>query len=218
MKLKQVLLSVCCLVSFTTISAQQQVEVMIFRTEGDSTVAKKEKVKMEIIRSANDTTASGTAIAKPPVKAPKEYLLKSGDNSATFKYQDINGKTVSLADFEGKYVLIDVWATWCAPCKKEIPFLQALEKKMQGKNIVFASISCDQNKAAWEKMVKNEKLGGVQLHTGGDKTFMEAYEIDGIPRFILLDKKGKIIDPNMKNRPSDPTLSAYLNILEGISD
>lgn len=145
----------------------------------------------------------------------KKEELKAGDQSPVFKYLDINGKEVSLDDLKGKYVYIDVWATWCGPCKGELPHLKELEKKMHGKKIVFVSISCDKDKSAWETMVKEKELGGIQLHNGGDREFMTAYEIRGIPRFILLDKKGKIVNPNM-TRPSNPETEKTLNALKGI--
>ena len=100
------------------------------------------------------------------VNAQEKKELKEGDQAPTFKYLDINGKEVSLSDLKGKYVYIDVWATWCGPCQYELPHLKELEKKMHGKKIVFVSISCDKDKAAWEKMVKEQGLGGVQLHNG----------------------------------------------------
>ena len=145
----------------------------------------------------------------------KKGELKAGGQSPVFKYTDINGKEVSLNDLKGKYVYIDVWATWCGPCKAELPHLKELEKKMHGKKIVFVSISCDKDKAAWEKMVKEKELGGVQLHNGGDQEFMKAYLITGIPRFILLDKKGKIVNAKM-TRPSNPETEKTLNALKGI--
>ena len=114
------------------------------------------------------------------VNAQEKKELKEGDQSPTFKYLDINGKEVSLSDLKGKYVYIDVWATWCGPCQYELPHLKELEKKMHGKKIVFVSISCDKDKAAWEKMVKEQGLGGVQLHNGGDREFMTAFGIWGI--------------------------------------
>ena len=149
------------------------------------------------------------------VNAQEKKELKEGDQAPTFKYLDINGKEVSLSDLEGKYVYIDVWATWCGPCQYELPHLKELEKKMHGKKIVFVSISCDKDKAAWEKMVKEQGLGGVQLHNGGDREFMTAFGIGGIPRFILLDKKGKIVNPNM-TRPSNPETEKTLKALKGI--
>ena len=98
------------------------------------------------------------------VNAQEKKELKEGDQAPTFKYLDINGKEVSLSDLKGKYVYIDIWATWCGPCTGELPHLKELEKKMHGKKIVFVSISCDKDKAAWEKMVKEKGLEGVQLH------------------------------------------------------
>ena len=141
------------------------------------------------------------------VNAQEKKELKEGDQAPTFKYLDINGKEVSLSDLKGKYVYIDVWY--------ELPHLKELEKKMHGKKIVFVSISCDKDKAAWEKMVKEQGLGGVQLHNGGDREFMTAFGIRGIPRFILLDKEGKIVNPNM-TRPSNPETEKTLKALKGI--
>lgn len=141
--------------------------------------------------------------------------IAKGQPSPSFKYLDIDGKEVSLEDLAGKYVYIDVWATWCGPCRGEIPALKELEHKLKDKNITFVSISCDQNKSAWETMVKEEKLGGVQLHKGDDKVFMDTFMIRGIPRFILLDKEGKIVESNMSRPSSEKTLET-LNALEGI--
>ena len=141
--------------------------------------------------------------------------LKSGMQSPDFKYRDINGKVVSLKDFKGKYVYIDLWATWCGPCCAEIPHLKELEKKMHGKKIVFVSISCDDERRAWVDYVKKNNMSGVQLNTEGNQAFMDAYKVNGIPRFILLDKKGKIINANM-TRPSDPKTLKTLSTLKGI--
>lgn len=147
--------------------------------------------------------------------AQEKKELKAGDKSPSFKYWDIDSVEVSLDDLKGKYVYIDVWATWCGPCKGELPHLKELEKKMHGKNIVFVSISCDKDKEAWKKMVKEKELGGVQLHNGGDREFMTAFAITGIPRFILLDKEGKIVNPKM-TRPSNPETEKTLKELKGI--
>lgn len=160
-------------------------------------------------------------VSDPAKKAKFDELcaqwakIAKGQPSPDFKYLDINGKEVSLKDLAGKYVFIDVWATWCGPCRGEIPHLKNLEHQFEKKNINFVSISCDQDKAAWEKMVKDEKLGGVQLHAGGDQSFMNTFMIRGIPRFILLDREGKIIAADM-TRPSNPKTVETLNALAGI--
>lgn len=144
-----------------------------------------------------------------------EKLRSGNPSAAAFSYPDINGKTVSMADLKGKYIYIDVWATWCGPCRGELPALKELEEKYAGKDIHFVSLSCDKNKKAWENMVKKDNLKGIQLHMGTDKTFMDAYLINGIPRFILLDREGNIISANM-TRPSDPQTIEKFNQLLGL--
>ena len=127
----------------------------------------------------------------------------------------MNGKEVSLSDFKGKVVLVDVWATWCGPCQRELPFLKKLESKFEGKNITFLSLSIDHDKAKWEAKVKSGDLSGVQLLIGRGSSFQRAYNIEGIPRFLLLDKEGKIINNDML-RPSSDDTERILNTLEGI--
>lgn len=141
--------------------------------------------------------------------------LKAGVPSPAFSCPDIDGKTVSLADLKGKFVYIDVWATWCGPCRGELPHLKTLEEKYADKDIYFVSLSCDKNKKAWEDMVKKEEMKGIQLHLGVESSFMDAYLINGIPRFILLDRDGNIISANM-TRPSDPKTAEKFNELLGL--
>ena len=71
---------------------------------------------------------------------------------------------MTLRDFRGKYIYIDMWATWCGPCQKELPFLKKLEEKFKGRNIVFVGLSIDQDKAKWAARVKSGALSGTQLY------------------------------------------------------
>ncbi|MDE7373929.1 MAG: TlpA family protein disulfide reductase, partial [Odoribacter sp.] len=118
-----------------------------------------------------------TKVTEPKKKAAFEELcnkwrrITAGQPSPAFAYKDINDKTVHLSDFRGRYVYIDCWATWCGPCRREQPFLEKLEKKYANKNICFVSISCDQDKAVWEKVVREEKLKGIHLIADEDDTF-----------------------------------------------
>jgi thiol-disulfide isomerase/thioredoxin len=130
--------------------------------------------------------------------------LIAGSPAPTFKYQNIEGQLVGLDDMKGKVVYIDVWATWCAPCKKEIPYLEEMQHAMADRSdIVFASISVDEDKAAWEKMVTEKEMMGVQLHAEGafKSTICEDYRINGIPRFIIINKDGTVANANAP-RPS----------------
>lgn len=140
--------------------------------------------------------------------------LDKGKPSPRFNdYENYAGGTSSLDDFNGKYVYIDVWATWCGPCKAEIPHLQKVEEKYHGKNIEFVSISVDKakDKQAWKAMIADKKMGGVQL-IAPDTKFLDDYVIAGIPRFILIDPQGNIVKRNAL-RPSDEKLVELFNEL-----
>lgn len=146
-------------------------------------------------------------------KLYKQYShLVKGQKAPEFSLTDINGNQVKLSDFIGNYVYIDVWATWCIPCCRELPLLQKLEKQFANKAIRFISISIDANRDTWETKVKKEKLSGIQLHVGKDDTFKSDYKVGLIPHFILLDKEGKIVNAKM-SRPSEPQTEELLKSL-----
>ncbi len=137
--------------------------------------------------------------------------LKPGEAAFNFSYPDKNGNMVSMADLKGKVVLVDVWATWCGPCKGEIPHLKKLEEELKGTDVQVVSISVDEakDKEKWLKMVKDENLGGVQLFASGWGELAKYYKIDGIPRFMVFDKTGKIVTVDSP-RPSTPELKVLL--------
>ncbi len=139
-----------------------------------------------------------------------------GTQGYPFTYKDQNDKDVSFSDFKGKYVYIDAWATWCAPCKQQIPYIKQLEKDLHGKNIQFVSISLDKPKDhdKWKKFIEDQELTGVQLFSDNafDTRIARDYKINAIPRFLLFDPEGKIIDAEAK-RPSDPRLREQLEAL-----
>lgn len=139
--------------------------------------------------------------------------LVKGSPSPTFDFENIIGGKTSLESLKGKFIYIDVWATWCGPCVAEIPALKAVEKEYHGKNIEFVSISIDDKKdfEKWKKMVTDKELKGIQLFADNDwkSDFVKNYAIDGIPRFILLDTEGKIVNADAP-RPSDAKLKELL--------
>lgn len=143
--------------------------------------------------------------------------FKPGTPSPKFNYPDISGKNISLDDLKGKYVYVDVWATWCAPCKREIPYLKELDKEYKDKEIAIVSLSIDkmEHKEKWMTMVKDKNLTGIQIMADKDwnSDFVTAYNIKGIPRFILIDKEGNILDSDAP-RPSDPRLKELFNNLD----
>lgn len=136
--------------------------------------------------------------------------------SPSFDYDNYKGGKTKLEDFKGKYVYIDVWATWCGPCRAEIPFLKKVEEKYHDKNITFVSISIDKLKdlEKWKTMIKEKELGGVQVFADNDwnSQFVKDFNITGIPRFILIDPNGKVVKADAA-RPSSPKLQEELDVL-----
>ncbi len=122
----------------------------------------------------------------------KKYA--KGAIAPSFSFPDMNGKMVSLSDFRGKIVYLDVWASWCGPCRREIPAAKELEKQMHGKDVVFLCVSVDGDEAAWKKIVKEKELTGVHIHSKGDfnSEMTKLYDIRSIPTYIIIDRKGNI--------------------------
>ena len=136
-------------------------------------------------------------------KTAVDNMPKEGEPAIDFNYPDTDGNKFSLTSFKGNLVYVDVWATWCGPCKAEIPSLQKLEADYHGKDITFMSVSVDTDKEAWEKMVAEKELGGVQLWADGWSKITKDYAIFGIPRFMLFDSEGNVISTNAPRPSSD---------------
>lgn len=139
-----------------------------------------------------------------------------GTLAPSFDYENHKGGKTKLEDLRGKYVYIDVWATWCGPCLAEIPHLKKVEEKYHRKNIEFISISVDVEKdyEKWKKMVTSKELGGIQLFADKNWTsdFIKAFGINSIPRFILIDPNGKVVKADAP-RPSSVSL---VELLDGL--
>lgn len=200
----------------------------ILDLEEKAFLAKMENIKStydSILNSYADLDSTMIAIASQQTNQmigyfeqnfAKNKMFAKGSPSPKFEnYVNFKGGKKSLDSFKGKYVYIDVWATWCGPCIQQIPYLKNLEEEYKGKNIEFVSISTDEARRSggsweaaekkWRNFVKARQLGGVQLWSGQDYSFQQAYQITGIPRFILIDPQGNIINANAP-RPSEPRL------------
>lgn len=136
-----------------------------------------------------------------------------GQTSPDFTCIDMNNEIVSLEDFKGKYLYIDIWATWCKPCIREIPALERLRNKYESKGIEFISICKNDKKDNWEKFVTRKNLEGIQLFSeDSDSEFFKIFEVNSIPRFIIIDKEGNIFDADAP-RPSSNEIIQVFNEL-----
>ncbi|HZV68482.1 MAG TPA: TlpA disulfide reductase family protein [Saprospiraceae bacterium] len=130
-------------------------------------------------------------------------MLQPGNPAPDFTYSDLEGKMVSLHDFRGKVVYLDIWASWCGPCRGEIPFAKKLEEEMKGKDVVFLSVSVDVDEDAWKKIIKDKSMGGIHLISKGnfDSQIAKLYNVKGIPMYLIIGKDGNIVSNNAA-RPS----------------
>lgn len=128
------------------------------------------------------------------------------------KFEDLNGNEVTMDQFKGKWVYLDLWASWCGPCRYEIPYLQALEKELNNPNVVFVSISLDQDRNAWIEKAKEINLHGNQLHDNNEM-LGKSLNVSGIPFFAIYDKDGNLYQYNAP-RPSNTALKGILEDLK----
>jgi len=141
------------------------------------------------------------------IEADKEAMKA---NDGKFRLADVEGNMVAIEDFIGKVVYLDVWASWCGPCIKQMPAAKALKEKFtpeQKEQIVFLYISIDDHESRWKGAIEKHNIEGIHLHSPGgwNSTVTQKFGIRGIPRFILFDKYGKVVALEAK-RPSDETL------------
>ena len=99
--------------------------------------------------------------------------------------KDVDGRDVRLADFKGKVVLLDFWATWCGPCIEEMPLMQLTWENLKDKGLVWVGVSGDSDEEAWRDFVKHNRLGGVQLR---NETWGNSLGVASFPTIFLVDR------------------------------
>jgi thiol-disulfide isomerase/thioredoxin len=154
------------------------------------------KVDDSIMANLKDKFANEKDYNKLNTFYKQSLALGKGKKAPTFTLPDLKGKMVSLENFAGKYVYIDVWSTRCGPCIKEMPYFIELQKKYKNQNIAFISIALDERLEAWKKMIEKKGFTGLQLRAKEvwDSPFAKAYFINELPCSILIDPKGNIIN------------------------
>jgi thiol-disulfide isomerase/thioredoxin len=188
---------------------REQIASMLFR-----------EIKEENENIDNDYDKIMTLLASDRMKEKLTLRYKSaitttsGTASVDFNYENFDGGSISLQELRGKLLYIDVWATWCGPCIKEMPALKELVKEYAKKDIEFVSISIDgkNDYDKWKKMVPEKNVGGIQLYDadGLDSDFMKAFSVSLIPRFMMIDSEGKIITAKAP-RPSSKDVRKFID-------
>ncbi len=120
--------------------------------------------------------------------------VKPGQQAPELALPDMEGNTQSLSALKGKVVLIDFWASWCGPCRKNNPHLIKLYHKYHDKGLEIFGVSIDNDLLAWKQAVTQDKIGWIQVNDnkGWDSNSSLIYGVDAIPASFLLDKNGVI--------------------------
>jgi peroxiredoxin len=126
--------------------------------------------------------------------------LKIGAPAIDFKTTDIAGKDISLADYKGKVVLIDFWATWCAPCRAEMPNVKKVYSDFNGKGFEIIGISMDNSRAALDSYLEEQNMTWRQIFDGKgwQAELGQLYAVSSIPATFLIDREGKIRYKNLR--------------------
>lgn len=138
--------------------------------------------------------------------------LEAGNEAPDFRLEDLEGREITLADYRGHYLYLMVWASWCSPCKKELPYWVELEKKYRKENIRFLTVSIDgkKEKEAWKSVLAQKGYAGHHALAEENNSFRSDYMIISIPRFIWIDPEGRILEANAP-RPSGNKVCSFLD-------
>ncbi len=136
---------------------------------------------------------------------PRNQLNLSGGNrppAPEFQLTDINGKPLSLAQYKGKVVLLDFWATWCAPCKVEIPHFIALQDKYGSQGLQIIGLSMDDDAKPVVKFAEQMKIN-YPIAVGDEKLASKYGGVLGLPIAFIIDKEGRIVHKHVGETAPD---------------
>lgn len=132
--------------------------------------------------------------------------IADGQKTPDFAFPDVNGKKWGPKDFKGKYLIIDFWASWCGPCRQEIPHLKEVYKKYKDQGLEILSVSVDAKPADWKKAMAEERMTWPQINAVESKPVMASYLFSGIPYLVVVDKDGKIVEKNVRGESLDKAM------------
>jgi thiol-disulfide isomerase/thioredoxin len=132
----------------------------------------------------------------------------NGKTAFPIVLKDPSGKTITLESFKGKWVLVDFWASWCGPCRASNRVVQKFYPKWKEKGIVVLGVSLDEDRAAWIKAIKKDRITWPQVNTPAqwDSELVLQWNVERIPTTYLIDPNGVI-------RATDPNLGDILSIV-----
>jgi peroxiredoxin len=158
------------------------------------------------------TFNNNAAVTEFLVRMAKLKSVQVGHVAPAFSMKTIDGKMISLADFKGKYVLLDFWASWCMPCRQENPNVVKAYNKYKDRKFTILSISLDKDPAAWKQAVAADKLTWTHASELSDfeGPTVRLYQVEAIPSSFIIDPSGKIVAKNLRGEQLDEFLNKTL--------
>ena len=142
-----------------------------------------------------------------------QQRLAEGQVAPEFSYPTPDGKKkLGPQDFKGEILVLDFWASWCGPCRAEIPHLKEAYRENHSQGVAFLSVSIDKDEAAWRKAMKEEKMPWMQVQAPkAGKEVMKLYQFSGIPYILVLDREGRIVGKNLRGKALMDKLNELVN-------
>jgi thiol-disulfide isomerase/thioredoxin len=141
--------------------------------------------------------------------------LTVGKKAPDFECELLDGKKGKLSDFSGNVVVLDVWTTWCTPCRAMIPHERALVEKLRGSPFKLVSVSADDEKETLIKFLEKEKMPWTHMWSGAVGSFIDEYQIGSYPTIFVIDAKGIIRFKHVRNEQMDHAVEMLLKEMSG---
>ncbi|MDR2274963.1 MAG: AhpC/TSA family protein [Sphingobacterium sp.] len=198
------------LASFVSANAQSYAAAFALDRLGEYLPAEQRKTLYDKFPAVLQQSYEGNRIAD---RITGELGSKVGGTAPAFVLKDQNDNDVSLAQFKGKYVFLDFWASWCGPCREEFPFIKKAYAKYKSKNFEVIGISTDKNHSAWIKAINSLELPWQLLidNSGNKAIALSKYAVSVLPTSFLIDPDGKIIAKDLRGEQLEKELEKLLN-------
>ena len=156
--------------------------------------------KLDSVYHLFDPKLQNTRFLQSIASRIKGLRAVTGKQAPNFTQNNIDGQPVSLSKYKGRYVLIDFWASWCGPCRKENPNLVAVYNQFKNKNFTIIGISLDEHRKDWLKAIEDDKLTWEQLSDlrGWANATAALYAVKAVPQNFLIDPEGNIIAQDLR--------------------